>query len=112
MGVRRVRDNPTHGLAPDDKTPSGDDEIGHISSAIVSAHPRNAAEVAERIAAIPGNEVHAVAGSRIIVVMEDRDARALADRLAAVALLPGVLSAAMVFEQSLGPEPKRVPPCI
>ncbi len=111
MGVRRVRVNPAHGLASGDQTPSDDDEIGHISSAIVSAHPNDAAAVAERIAAIPGNEVHAVAGSRIIVVMEDRDARALADRLAALAVLPGVLSAAMVFEQSLDPEPKRVPPC-
>lgn len=81
--------------------------IGHISSAIVSAHPRDVAAVAEQIAAIPGNEVHAVSGPRIIVVMEDHDARALGDRLNALAALPGVLSATMVFEQSLEPEPQR-----
>lgn len=84
-----------------------DDPIGHISSAIVSAHPDDANAIAAQIAAIPGNEVHAVAGSRIIVVMEDRDARALGDRLNHLSTLPGVLSATMVFEQFLDNESER-----
>jgi periplasmic nitrate reductase NapD len=94
-----------------DVNASDDGDIGHISSVIVSAHPRDIEAVAALIAAIPGNEVHAVSGPCIIVVMEDRDARALGDRLSTIAALPGVLSASMVFEQSLCPEPTRDPPC-
>ena len=78
--------------------------VAHISSAIVSAREADAPAIAARIAAVPGNEVHAVAGPRIIVVMEDTDASRLADRLAAIAMLPGVLAASMVFEQALEPE--------
>ncbi len=111
MGVPAVGDDPDDGRAAEDVDPADDQDIGHISSAIVSAHPRDAAAVAEMIAAIPGNEVHAVSGHRIIVVMEDRDARALGDRLNAIAALPGVLSASMVFEQSLRPEPTRDSTC-
>jgi periplasmic nitrate reductase NapD len=96
------RPEPLQNAADDD-----DGDIGHISSAIISVHPRDAAAVADKIVAIPGNEVHAVAGSRIIVVMEDCDARALGNRLDMIAGLPGVLSAALVFEQSLDREPKR-----
>jgi nitrate reductase NapD len=106
-----VGDDPENGRAAEDADAADDLDIGHISSAIVSAHPRDTAAIAELIAAIPGNEVHAVSGPRIIVVMEDRDARALGDRLNAIAALPGVLSASMVFEQSLRPEPRRDPPC-
>lgn len=74
---------------------------GHISSAVVSVRPEHAAAVSARIAALPDTEVYAAAGSRIVVVMEAADARALADRLDVIAALPDVLVAAMVFEQAM-----------
>lgn len=74
---------------------------GHISSAVVSVRPEHAAAVAAQLAALPDTEVYAAAGSRIVVVMEAADARALADRLDVIAALPDVLAAAMVFEQAL-----------
>jgi nitrate reductase NapD len=81
------------------------DSAGHISSAIVSVRPEHAAAVAAEIARLPDTEVHGVAGGRIIVVMEAADAGDLADRLSAIAALPRVCAASMVFEQAIDPEP-------
>ena len=81
------------------------DPVGHISSAVVTAKAEHAAGIAARIAQTAGNEIHAVSGHRIIVVMEGANVAALADRLTAIAALPGVLSALMVFEQALDTEP-------
>ena len=76
---------------------------GHIASAVISTHPAQANALAARIASLPETEVHAVVGGRIVVVMEGAHARALADRLDAIAALPEALAAAMVFEQALEP---------
>jgi nitrate reductase NapD len=81
------------------------DSAGHISSAIVSVRPEHAEAVAAEIGRWPDTEVHGVVGGRIIVVMEGPDARDLADRLSAIATLPRVYAAAMVFEQAIDPEP-------
>ena len=83
--------NPQHDAAASDTRLARHNSAGHISSAIVSAHPRDIAPVAERIAAMPGNEVHAMSDTRIVVVMEDRDMHALGDRLSVLAMIPGVL---------------------
>jgi periplasmic nitrate reductase NapD len=77
------------------------DAIGHISSAVVTARPEDTQSVAAEIAKRPGTEVHAIAGHRIVVVMEGANAAVLADRLNAIAALPLVLAASMVFEQAL-----------
>ncbi|OJW31416.1 MAG: hypothetical protein BGO51_22285 [Rhodospirillales bacterium 69-11] len=69
----------------------------------MSVRPAEAAALAARIATLPQTEIHAVSGSRIVVVMEGPDARALADRLDAIAALPGTQAAALVFEQALEP---------
>jgi nitrate reductase NapD len=71
-----------------------------ISSAIVTAFPDDAPAVAERIATLPGVEVHAVAGSRIIIVMEGRESGEIGARLAEIALMEGVLAANMVYEHA------------
>lgn len=78
----------------------------HISSAVVSVRPEAGAAVAARLAALPGTEVHRVAGSRIVIVMEGPSQRDLGARLAEIALMDHVLSANMVYEvvDSDGPE--------
>lgn len=78
--------------------------VGHISSAVISVRPEDLEAVAARLGTLAGTEVHAMAGSRIVVVLEGRDARALADRLSEIAAMPEVHAAAMVFEQSIDSE--------
>ncbi len=76
----------------------------HISSAVVTARPEHAQAVAALISELPGTEIHAVSGHRIVIVMEGANAAALADRLNAIAALPLVMAASMVFEQALDPD--------
>ena len=71
----------------------------HISSAVVTVRPERAREVARAIAALPGAEVHAVEGSKIVVVLEGPDSGALGTQLVTISLMDGVFSANMVFEQ-------------
>ena len=71
----------------------------HISSAVVTARPEQCAEIARRIATMPDTEVRAVKGSKIVVVMEGRSSGEIGSRLTTMALMDGVFSANMVFEQ-------------
>lgn len=71
----------------------------HISSAVVTAWPEQCAEIAERIGAMPGTEVHAIEGSKIVVVMEGENSGEIGSRLTTMALMDGVFSANLVFEQ-------------
>lgn len=70
----------------------------HISSAVVTALPGRVAEIEHELAALPGTEIHASAGGRIIIVMEGASTGELGNRLTTIAAMPGVLSANMVFE--------------
>ncbi len=80
------------------------EETIHISSAVISTRPELGPALAAQIAAIPDTEVHAAKDGKIVVVMEGPSAGALGERLAALAALPGVLCANMVFEQADAPE--------
>ena len=71
----------------------------HISSAVVTARPERCAEIARQIAALPDTEVRAVEGSKIVVVMEGESSGEIGSRLTTMALMDGVFSANMVFEQ-------------
>lgn len=71
----------------------------HISSALVSAMPAKAPAVARAIGALPGTEVAHVENGKIIVVLEGGTTGEIGSRLAAISLMPDVLSASMVFEQ-------------
>jgi nitrate reductase NapD len=71
----------------------------HISSAVVSAFPERCDEVVRQINALPLTEVHRVEGGKIVIVMEGASTGEIGARLTEIALLDGVLSANMVFEQ-------------
>lgn len=73
----------------------------HISSAIISVLPNRRDEVLGRLSALPDVEIHHVAPFKIVVVLEADDAGAIGSRLAEISTWNGVLSANMVFEQSL-----------
>lgn len=69
-----------------------------IASALVQARPERLEEVAASIAELEGCEVHARdPRGKLVVVMEAATAGALGSMLNTIALLPDVLSAALVF---------------
>ncbi|WP_417458998.1 chaperone NapD [Kordiimonas sp.] len=72
--------------------------LHHISSAVVLARPDRVEPVIKAITDFAETEVHAHEGGRIVLVMEGRSTRDLGDRLASIALIPGVITANMVFE--------------
>jgi nitrate reductase NapD len=72
----------------------------HISSAVVSVLPACQADIARVLSQMPGVEVFHQAASKIVIVMEAPDSGVIGGRLAEIAVLNGVLSANMVFEQA------------
>jgi nitrate reductase NapD len=73
----------------------------HISSAIISVLPNRRDEVLARLSALPDVEIHHMEPFKIVVVLEADDAGAIGGRLVEISAWDGVLSANMVFEQSL-----------
>ena len=73
--------------------------IVHISSAVVTAFPERCSEVADRLATLPGTEVDRVENGKIVIVMEAESSGEIGSQLADIALMDGVLTANMVFEQ-------------
>jgi periplasmic nitrate reductase NapD len=73
-------------------------DIHHISSAVVTTFPERCNEVVRRIEALPDTEVHHVQNSKIVIVLEGPNADVIGRRLAAIALMEGVLTANLVFE--------------
>jgi periplasmic nitrate reductase NapD len=75
-------------------TPPG----AEIASVLVQARPDRLDEVASAVAALSGCEVHARdARGKLVVVIEAATTGAVGATLNAIALLPNVLSAALVF---------------
>jgi nitrate reductase NapD len=70
----------------------------HISSAVVVALPARRDEIAGHLAAMPGVEVHAGDGSRIVITIEGPTTGTLGEALTRISMLDGVISANMVFE--------------
>lgn len=81
--------------------PQRTDRFLHISSAVVTARPEQAAGIAARLARLPGTEVHAVEGAKIILVLEGPSAGEIGTRLNDISGMEGVFSAALVYEQIL-----------
>lgn len=70
----------------------------HISSAVVVALPARREAIAGQLATMPGVEVHAGDGSRIVVTIEGPTSGMLGETLARMSMIDGVISANMVFE--------------
>lgn len=70
----------------------------HISSAIIHARPEAAAELCRRIPALmPGLEVPAAEGGKLVVTLETDSESEIVDRLNAISLMDGVLSVSLVY---------------
>jgi nitrate reductase NapD len=71
----------------------------YVASAVVLARPGREEAVAAEITCLRGVEVHARASGRLVVVLEADTSGEIGALLAAIAGLPGVLAANLVFEQ-------------
>lgn len=71
----------------------------HVAGVLVRTRAADTQGVAARLAGLSGAEVHAAApDGRLVLTLEAADARTLSGRLADVPLVPGVLSAVLVYE--------------
>jgi nitrate reductase NapD len=71
---------------------------GEIASILVQVRPERLDEVEATIAALPGCEIHGRdPRGKLVVVVESLDAGSLGSTLNAIALLPHVYSASLVF---------------
>jgi nitrate reductase NapD len=72
----------------------------HITGVLVHARPDDAHAVATALAALPGVEVRAAHGGKLVVVHEGADGRAVLEFLARLRDLPGVIDAALVYQHA------------
>ena len=72
----------------------------HVAGLIVRCRVEDAAAVARRIAVLPGAFVHAEDGGKLIVTLEGDGARHLSAGMDAIAVLPGVAVATLVYHHA------------
>lgn len=73
----------------------------HIAGVLVQTRPEQLAPLQTTLRAMAGLEVHAAhPDGRVVVTVEGDDRRQVADALARLHTLDGVLSACLVYEQS------------
>lgn len=84
----------------------------NISSAIVYADAQRHPDLRTRMASMPGVEIHAATGDgRIVITIESDSDRAAAHTYEAIERLPGVLSMALVFQQTESNPDQELSPC-
>jgi len=72
----------------------------NVCSVIVNAKPKNAPKISELLAEMEGVDVFGgVEEGKIIITLEDSGEKALADKMAAINDIKGVINATMVFHQ-------------
>jgi len=70
----------------------------NICSCVVHTHPGTGADVAPRLTALPGVEVHAgTAADKLVVTIEDAGDSLAADTLGQLTRVPGVINAVLVY---------------
>ena len=72
----------------------------NICSVIVNAKPKNAPKIRDILAAMDGVDVFGgVEEGKLIVTLEDSGEKALADKMAALNDIKGVIDVAMIYHQ-------------
>ncbi len=70
----------------------------NISGVLVHSRPETSAAVKQRLLAFDGVEVHAIADNgKIIVTVEEKDSRQMADTVMDIQNVEGVISAALIY---------------
>ncbi|AWJ82433.1 nitrate reductase (plasmid) [Azospirillum sp. TSH58] len=72
----------------------------HIASILVHLRPERSPDVRAAVAALGDVEVHAEERGRMVVTVEGPHEGRIADRMTAIHLMPGVMSAVMVFHHA------------
>ncbi|MDD2663407.1 MAG: chaperone NapD [Dechloromonas sp.] len=73
----------------------------NISSAILHIAPARLEEARQALLGMPGLDIHALTPEgKAVVILEDDDSEAAADRYVALHGIPGVASVAMVYQYS------------
>ncbi len=72
----------------------------HIASLVVRCRPEGMPAIAAALGDLPGTEVRGARAGRIVVVIEAADTGGIADRVAAIRELPGVLAADPVYHHA------------
>ncbi|WP_353861082.1 chaperone NapD [Azospirillum formosense] len=90
--------HPAHPDAPD--RPAEAPTEWHIASILVHLRPERSPDVRAAVAALGDAEVHAEERGRMVVTVEGPHEGRIADRMTAIHLMPGVMSAVMVFHHA------------
>ena len=69
----------------------------HVASLVLHVRPENVPQVLPALADMPGVEVPAASGGKLVVTLETVSEADIVTRMSEMSLLPGVLSAALVF---------------
>ena len=69
----------------------------HVASLVLHVRPENLPQVLPALADMPGVEVPAASGGKLVVTLETACEADIVTRMNDMSLLPGVLSAALVF---------------
>jgi periplasmic nitrate reductase NapD len=69
----------------------------HVSSLVLHVRPENLAQVRAALAGMPGVEVPASSGGKLVVTLETESEADIVTRMNEISVLPGVLSAALVY---------------
>ena len=69
----------------------------HVSSLVLHVRPENLSRVREALGNMSGVEVPAASGGKLVVTLETVSEAEIVTRMNEMSLLPGVLSAALVF---------------
>ena len=78
----------------------------HVSSLVVHVRHEHLAQVRAALVGVPGVEIHAEGGGKLVVTLETTSEGDIVARLSEISLLDGVLSAALVFHHF---EPAHTP---
>lgn len=69
----------------------------HLASLVLQVRPDREDEVRGQLAELPGLEIHASEGGKMVVTLEAPDEATIAEAMTAMNLLDGVYSATLVF---------------
>lgn len=83
----------------------------NISSVVLRSRPETLSSVRDSLAALPGVEVHAATeDGRLVITLQDAATASAADTFVKLHDIAGVMSVAMIYQYSDGPEIQEARP--
>ncbi|WP_052452316.1 chaperone NapD [Noviherbaspirillum autotrophicum] len=72
----------------------------HIAGVVVYAQPAYLESIKSCIAAVPGAEIHADSGGKLVVTLETESTKRTLDIMDAMRALPGVIDVVLVYQHA------------